>query len=618
MSDDTIGGGGVYHYSNSDQANIKVMHTHTVEKSTDDVVLDEIEDASTSNYQEDYIPSASAPTLTPADPQASNEQPNTSPSPQTQYTQNVQTALYNLPSSLLASLANGNSLDGLNKLIYAFNHPNANVDPQVANILNQIKGQALTQTQTALSLGTSWKPDLPNTDAADKQLSSDYNNVFESIVQSSGLSEDDVNSLIFYHYHPEEMSSNDPLAQNLAEFENAAYQSVAESEGLPANTKIPLDSAQYDAQVSKFYDDAFNNHVNEDPETQNLSQQEKAELETLHQFPDADVPDKANLEGFMNQLEQEAQTDTQQQFNLPDQYKPEANFEDFAAQVLGNFKAQWDSNVQNSAPFTLTGQQAEQFQLQSNGQPVTINLTYDQRQLLMQTNGFNTSNLPQQLLPVFQALQNQTAAQIAKSLGLPNDWLSATQKEAPDDDSVVEQALSDAGFNPEDQTNAQGALNNKGINAFAKILGKLLNTDQAADVEFSGTSQSLDSSSALNAINLAQDAVSAIKIRTTQFAALATDSYITAQNGWLNAGDYTELIASCLDKLRQTVYQMQQSSVDTSQKINMMNLEVSKAKQFIQEQQRSAEQQSEQTQGHQKDWAANFKRTRKKLRIIPG
>lgn len=589
MSNDSIGGYNQYSSSSQEQANIsisKTMHTHTVEKSTEDVILDQIVEASTADYQEDYIPSASSPTLTPADQQASDQRPNTSPSPQTQYLKNVQTALYNLPSNLLAQLGNGKSLDGLNKLIYAFNHPQAKVDPQVANILGQIKSQVLSQTQTALKLGADWTPEPPNSQAADKQIARDYNNVFESLVQSSDLSDEDVNRLLFYHYHPEEIPADDPLKQNLEEFENAAFQSVADSEGMPADSQKPLDSAQYDAQVSQFYDDAFNNYVDQDPDAQNLSKEEKSELETLHQFPDADVPDKKALQELLSKLEGKALDDTQKKFNLPDTFKPAANFKDFAAVVLGNYKAQFDANVQNAAPFTLT---------------------YDQKMLLMQTNGFSIKNLPPGLIPIYNALQAKTAADVAQSLGLPEDWLNATKNESIEDDSVAEKALSDAENNPEDQTGVQGRLTNKGINAFAKVLGKLLNTQQLAEVEFGTSSLSQEYGTILNAINLTQDAVSAIKIRTAQFANLAADGYITAQNGWLNAGDYTALIASCLDKLRRTVYEMQAATGATADKVNLMNLENSKAKQFISAQQREAQKKSAETsQSHQKDWSANI------------
>ena len=578
MSDLDISGGG----SQPAPTNIsvsKMMHVHTIADDTDGVILDEIVSASTATYQEDYIPPASGPNLGAADPNASGQQPSADLSPQGEYINDVKTVLYNLPASMLASLGGGNSLKGLNKLIYAFNHPQAAVDPQVRSIINQIQQQAVQSAQSTLGLPADWQPDPPDTNAADIQMAQDYNNSFEALVYSSGLPKDEADRIVFYHYHPEDMSAGDPLQSQVEKFENLAFASIVKNQGYPANLPKPLDSAQYDTKVAMAYDNAFLKHLKTDPKTQNLTSEEQAELETLHQFPDADVPDKAQLTGLLNQLESEALADVQKQFNLPAGVQPATCFVDFAAMVLANLKTQFNQNVQNFSP----------------------PLTPSQQQLLMGTNGVFTANLPQSLQAIFQTIQANSASQIAELLGLPEDWLSATANEAIGDDTTVQEALSEDG-EVSGETGVQGdqAMSNQGINAFAKVLGKLLNTQRLGETENAGTVAS-SSDQVLSAISLAQDALTSINARAAQFAPASSDPY---SQDWMGAGSYTALISSCLNNLQQSIFQQEFATGNLTSKVTNMNLEISEIRNAIQDAQESAQNKEQATQKGQKDWSS--------------
>jgi hypothetical protein len=537
----------------------KKTHAHKIGGGNDVLGSDQIS-KSTATYQEDYLPPPDSPQLGSADPNADKQTPKTAPSPQNLFLMKTHNLIIKLTPQQLSAFPGVTKEEVQAKLIFSFNHPDVPADENVQTLLSQLENQAAQSTQKQLKLSSSWQPAAANTQNADKEISRNANANFENLVRSQ-LPTDEANKLIFQYYHPEFAEDSDQLTA----LKNQAYEQTAAEEGLPEGWKIQPDSSSYDASIDSAYDEAFTNHLNSDPETKDLSLQEKAQLETLHQFPDADVPDKAKLQNLLAQLEDEALQDTAEEFNLPEGFQPEACFEDYVSVPLGEFQSKFESAVKNHQPPLSSAQQ----------------------KLLLRTGGVNAKNLPPELEALFKEISGMTANDVADKYGLPKNWLKSTQEKSLEGDAEVSTNPSAGGTGK----TKKKKVGNTGIDAFPAVVSKQLrNRSLHQTQKLAGTAPAFfnrNNQAALNAIQLYQDGTRIFGnwvnnltggqglSQTTDGQGLSQadaslDKRFSLSSDWMMAGDFNFAVTKALDKVRESVYQVQYAEANMSKKTSEM------------------------------------------------
>lgn len=557
------------HNDYNDGANISIskkMHIRTIDANAGVLSKDQIE-KSDSGYKEPYVPPAGSPELGLPDPYADTSKPKSAPSPQNAFLQKVQSQIANLTPGQLATLGNGVTKGQAQaQLLFAFNHPDVPVDPDVQNLLNQMTSNALAGTQKQFNLPSSWQPNPPDTESADKEIGAQANKNFENLAYSE-LPMDKANKLIFQYYHPEFADPSDSALLN--KFIGQSNGEIADQEGLPDGWSMKPDSFAYDAKLAVFNDDAFTNHLNSDPETQDLSDNEKAQLETLHHFPDADVPDKDKLKKFLAQTEQNAAKDTANKFNLPAGLKLGTGSQDYAATILGEFNTKFAQNVRNVKP----------------------PLSQAQMMKLLATGGINSKNLSPALAALFSQLQGKTADDIADLFGLPKNWLQASK------------ATDEAEGLPEDgeeAEKAEGADKTAGM-AFPEVMRRLLGNKRAGGSKevsgVAGARSGTNYQAALNAVQLYQDGS---RIFGHWANKLASNAGGPLNNNWIVCGDFTFAVTKALDKVRASVYQVQAAEAQMSVKTSQMTTDNQATQNLISAQQLQNEQ-AQQKANNQKD-----------------
>lgn len=549
----------------SGDTNVKVhkKHDHTIgDTKKADRGADQISQ-STAAYQEDYIPAADGPDLPPSDPNASNESPTTVPRPQVTYVQTLGLKFQNLSPEQLASLGkNVTKEQAQNMLAFAFDHPGVPVDPAVQNLLNQLESEATAATRTIYK-DPNFVPGPPNTKLANQQIALNNNANFETAVRADpNISNAEANALIFAHYNPEYKQDLTPDQQNLLSgFENEANTETAQENGLPENWQQPVDSSPYNAKINVYNDEAFTQHLNTDPETKNLSPEDKAQLETLHQFPDADVPDKAKLMKFLPQLNKEAAADTQKKFNLPAKFEPGTCFEDYVADVLGDYKSDFEENVKNfeSSP----------------------PLTPFQKQQLLATGGLPGKNLPPNLQAAFAKIQGKTIAQIAELYGLPKNWLQVSKGvanvEVDGESEEVDEGAEEGESGNESVSGTKNKKDAQGVDAFPRVAQKHLKYHHKLETE------GIDSVNEIHHNRDFKTGKNAIKFFSTgiKTALDISNKYNLLNGGWMKAGDFMYTVHIQLDKLRNSVYQMEYALANLSQKTSAMSVDNQESKNYL-------------------------------------
>jgi hypothetical protein len=551
--------------SYQDDSNIsirKTMHLRDVDDidptaSTDQLVSSALE------HLEEVIASSDNPQLESSDPNVSNQPSQTAPTPSTTFMTNFQTAVANLTPQQLASLGTGTTMaEGQAKLMFAVNHPGVPLDSATQNLFNEVMEGAVGETQQDLDLPADWQPNLTTSAQADSSITRDMNQNFEALVRAN-LPPDEANEMIFEYYHPDDAGTENP---QLAGFVSQALAETANEDGLPEGWQPAPDSSVYDLKLTMQYDTDFNEHLENDPETQNLTDEEKSELETMHEFPDEDVPDKASLEGIFSQLENEAQKDVHNQFNLPSNFTVAPNFTKYVAVVLGQYQSSFAANVKNMAP----------------------PLSAAQQQLLIATNGLSSTNLPLALQAAFNQIQGKTSDEIADMMGLPKNWLSSALSEEPaatggevgGEEGDVEDDGETAGSSSSSQATGS-TTGNVGPGAFGAVLRKQIKQESSGalvGVNSNGTTILLQA--ALNAINLYQDAINTFFARSQQLGG----------SDWLPCGAFQANVNAALNNLRNAVYAAEIADSGAAERTNEATIDNQKAQELLNSQAEQASQ----------------------------
>lgn len=557
---------------NYDGANISISKktgTRSVDNKRDQLALDQITKSS-SDYQEEYIPPVDNPQLGAPNPNADKKTPKTAPSPQNAFLKKTQDLIAKVTPEQLSAFPGAAKEEVQAKLLFALNHPGVPVDANTQALIKQMKNQAESATQRQLKLPESWQPSVPNAQKADKAIADFAGATFENLVNSQ-LPEDEANKLIFQYYHPEFANEGD--SSKLASFKNKAYQETAIKEGLPEGWEIKPDSSAYDSMVNSAYDEAFTSHLNSNPSTKDLSANEKAQLETLHQFPDADVPDKAKLQKFLSQLENEALKDTAKEFNLPKEFKPGTNYKEYASTLLGEYQSKFEGNVKNQQPPLSRAQQNK----------------------LLATGGVNSKNLSPEQEAIFNQIKDKTADDVAEMYGLPKNWLKIKkdkasveiERQSKKDEEEDGKSLEGEVRNPNESNSTEAE--NVGLGALSFIVGSRLGRKSLNEtLKLEGTasiSSNKNHEAALNAINFFDDGA---RIYDNWITKLSSSEGVDVDrfnlsSDWMLAGDFTFAVTKALDKVRRSVYQIQFAEAQMSKKTALMTTENQKTQTLVNE-----------------------------------
>ncbi len=504
-------------------------------------------------YKEDSVPPPDNPQLESANRDASKEYPMAKQSsPDKSFAENLSDQINDLSDEQFAELTQSNpSLlskgQARNTLIFAWNHPGANTDPKVKSMLAQFVNQAKQQTIQQLKLSSNWTPPQPNTTASNKDVTSTYNDSFESVAQDLTSNESDKNAIEFAHYHPEYETKLSPELKNFMTAAEIAAETTAQaSSGAPDGWDLPKDSSEFDAKIKAHHNASFDGHLSKLAQQKGLSTQDKAALRTLQRDPDANVQHREKLFAIYKQLNEQSWQEMQDQFSLPANFKQPSSSKQYNDMIQKQFASSFKENLNNQDPPLSSSQKTALLNAQNN----------------------NGQNLPPDLKALFNKIKNETIHEITERFGLSTDW-QPKSKLAVDprkDKKTLQKSEAGTGETDEsetlDEAKAGVSLDGTGpIRQRAAISEKVALSDIP-------TPAPRDLDIKKNIISHAQD----ITNELTNWG----QNYL-GPNEKLHMGDCMYIVAMALSNLRETLYSSQMADSNFLTKSAQMQKEVTQA-----------------------------------------
>lgn len=539
MGELNIGGGNTNNtYQNQDTSNVSIKHithTHSANSSKSPTMADQV--STSSSVVDDVVPPPEAPQLDTANPQASKKPLKAKNSdPKVMMNQKVQTKVDNLAPETLAQLSPEHATDPTQikeEIIFAYDHPDVDVDPKIREMAEQIRDQSAQEVRTAFKLPDSWKPPAPDTAAKDQVIADKNNENFEQLAQTK-YDPQTANKIIFLHYNPDAASEMPPEIQDAYnETEDQALAQTAQEEGLPDGWKPPADTLPYNTKISNAYDQAFKQLVMQDP---TLTSDEKAELLTLHYSPDTKLPDAEELQSKLSDFNDEAASQVKEQFSLPDDFDPKPNTVEHDADLQGTFMEQFSENMDKVQP----------------------PLTQEQKDQLLATNGFNTQNLPPDLKAVFDKLKTTTLQELQQQAGFPPDW--QPKKITAPEDATTSKTEDAEGSNVEgssegEATDETGAPRIQAVGGKGKKEDNISDTSSSEYVKESGNSSQYDP--AIKQSKYYQESMAVAKEIINTYSLSGLEAGILM-------GDFMKIVSAGLDLTRRSAFAMQASDANAA------------------------------------------------------
>lgn len=511
---------------------------------------DSIEQTSGS-YQEEYVPSVYSPQLGRYDPNASKLNPSSDlTDPNAFFESTLDSGIQNTPLSQEARNAGFTSQSSLARaLTFAYNHPEIDSGAFLKNLLQQLTESSKALTQSQFGLSASWTPDNPDTADFDKQVGEFNASTFSRLVDGDpDLSESDKNLFMSAHNGRNSSTLTPSQLARLTVMEGLADQATAELFGLPDNFEIPQDEGAFNTRLSDSYDGAFQNLL----AGADLSDSEKAQLTTLHNDPDAQVPDRNSLLGKLANLNQQAANAVKNNFGLPQNTTFTPNSKLFHAGVMASFTSSFAQNVKNS------------------------NMNPEMKALLLGTNGLDGKNLPTAAKAQFDLIKSSTLNTIIQEFGLPKSWQPKTEKKSTTDEAKESEGTDETEGEEEGVTGdaqiKQGvgdiaqAKSKKGTGDIGEVAGRSGGTGDVGDV--GDVKTDYDPKLAGNAIDLIDE-------MGKGYSEVMNE--ISPNDSW-NANDYLKIVGKGLSTMRATLYEQQTQGAELSRKTAVSMLDNSNAK----------------------------------------
>lgn len=380
--------------------NISVSHKMGVHKHT---ATDNLEQSS-SLYQEDRVPAADYPELSDVLTNLSTTIPKPSlvAQPKDKFAEHLKEGLLHLSDEQMSQIKQAvpsitHPTQALKLLLFAWSHPGVPLDPQVTKILKELVDQAKEETIKEYNLPDDWSPPTPDAQKSDEKIAKFYDDKFAEQANKLAKNPGDAKTLIAAHYQQGATLSPE-LKELFSQVETAATDETQNQLDLPKEFKLPSDKMGFNIKMSMGLAETFQELVAKE---KGLTDEEKAELATLHSDPNADVKDKKKLLNLFNKLNAQAKAKMTQENNLPDNFKFLSNKEPHEMKASGQFLADFEEKVNNQTSPPLSRAQKE---------------------LLLATRGVNSNNLPPELKALFDKLKGETLNDIMDRLGLPKDW----------------------------------------------------------------------------------------------------------------------------------------------------------------------------------------------------
>lgn len=515
-----------YDYGDKDKTNISIKkttghHTHNVGQR-------DMLQASTSVYQEEYVPPVDTPVLDPHDPQASSETPkNPTPKPGAQFRSNFETLLRQLPPSTLKGIAT-TSHEARAMLRFAHANPDVPMDPKVRALLKTLVSQAAQQTREDMNLGSDWQPPEPHTGEFNARISDELNSNFENHLKAN-FSGAEYKSLRLAYYHPDLQSRLSPELQGyLKDMKQQAYQETQSDMGFPKGWQPPPDSSAIDDIINGHFTNTFDELV---AKLKQLSPREQKELKTLFRFPNAKVPDREKLQEFLKELTHQAHASAKKRFGLPDDFNLSHQSHIFKAAIKGGF----GNNFQREVLKKLR-----------NGE-----ISHEQAQKLMASKGTDPAKLPSNLQNIYTQARQNAAKQTAQELGLPENW------QPTEESSDTASGETTAANQQQGVRNADGSVR---VKPNTPVQRKGVNAQQSQPIDpLTAPASNRDTGLAIKAINYYQQAVNT----TSKITAV----YFTGPEQML-MGDSMLAVSSALDNLRVSTYGVQMAEARAAREVS--------------------------------------------------
>ncbi len=542
-------------YTNQGNISVKVNNRHLARLEAQD----EVQQATNKTYIEDRVPPANAPQLSSSLANASTTPQNAKMnSPDKAFAQNLTKNMHDLTDKQFNALVKGNPTilskeQAQNKLIFAWNHPKAAVEPEIRELIEEMANQAQKETQGELSLGEAWEPSQPNTDQADQEIADSYSENFEMIAQELALDDSTAKTLEFAHYHPEQADLTPDLQALLEATEAAAEMETQNQEGFPDGWKTPVDTKKFDKTISLKYDDHFSKNLDEMALKKGLSKQEKAQLETLHYNPKADVPDRAKLLNLLKELTSQSKQNTREEFNLPANFKFLPSSKQHEKMLNQQFDKGFKEQIDKVQP----------------------PLSPDQKASLLANSSLSSPTLSPDLKKILDKLKGETISEMKERYGLPQEWQPKAKLGTlpTKNSSIKENAKADKGAKSEETEDTAGISSDKRIPGSRFYSGKV-NLGETQEVT------PRDNQLAENVLN-----------HFTEYQKNLTkwgNTYLNSQER-MPMGDCMLAVSSALDRLRDNVYKSQIADTEMLDKTSKMqkentNLQLLKQKEMMDKQ----------------------------------
>lgn len=308
-----------------------------------------------------------------------------------------------LPDSLLREVAYqpGMSMDTIREeIVYAVLHPEVDVPAEVRAIAEQISSTALKEAQQVL--GPDWTP----TSLAwiqDAVVSLNIQSLFDEVISHTpGLSKAEIAELHFAMENPDAVKSLSPRLQKI--FQQVMGKVISQAQmqyGIPDTWQFSPDKNS-PVGLTTAFDQKFEKVLGAEVEKGKVTEAEARRLETLHYYPDADIPGAEKLKEGVAQLEKGILKELQKEWGFPIGYRPPANADDREALLNLIYHNSFGALLDSYTP----------------------PLTADQKALIRLSQGSSStvSSLPPELQAAANSIKAKATQETIEAYGLPKDW----------------------------------------------------------------------------------------------------------------------------------------------------------------------------------------------------
>jgi len=254
-------------------------------------------------------------------------------------------------------------------------------------------------------LGEEWKP-TGLKKSYKERITSNYHGTFEELLSKKGLEalakklgipvEVLKQKIRVAHYLPDQA---DP---DVKEIVNQLEVSAMKELGIPEQFRADkVDNTSFLAEMTVNYDEAFENALSEYAKANNLSSETINQLKYLHNFPDANYPNKEILLGHLSKVNDSFLAEFLVQNGLPTDFVPETATATYNARINGHYRFLFEQNLYSQVPPLTDAQITAIWKALENP---------------------NDPKITEETKALIANLKEKTLGQVIQERALPSDW----------------------------------------------------------------------------------------------------------------------------------------------------------------------------------------------------